>query len=66
MIFFPSLTAFFGFFPTLDTGVYDLVRHPMYAGTALLVVGMLLWLESYAMALLASVPIVLLMVRIPL
>lgn len=48
----------------IDTGVYSVVRHPMYTGTVLLLVGMPLWLESYAAALLASVPIGLLAVRI--
>lgn len=48
----------------IDTGVYGVVRHPMYAGGALLLIGMPLWLESYAAALLASVPIGLIAVRI--
>jgi protein-S-isoprenylcysteine O-methyltransferase Ste14 len=48
----------------IDTGVYGVVRHPMYAGAMLLLVGMSLWLESYAGALLASVPIAVLVVRI--
>src|SRR5437667_12232880 len=34
-----------------DTGVYGLVRHPMYGGAVLLVIGMTLSLESYAAAL---------------
>ncbi|HJY88494.1 MAG TPA: isoprenylcysteine carboxylmethyltransferase family protein [Candidatus Acidoferrales bacterium] len=48
----------------VDTGVYAIVRHPMYAGFIPLTVGMALWLESYAAALLASVPILLIAVRI--
>jgi protein-S-isoprenylcysteine O-methyltransferase Ste14 len=48
----------------IDTGVYGVVRHPMYAGAVLLLVGIPLWLESYAAALLASVPIGTLVVRI--
>jgi protein-S-isoprenylcysteine O-methyltransferase Ste14 len=40
------------------------VRHPMYAGAVPLLVGMPLWLESYAAALLASVPIGTLVLRI--
>jgi protein-S-isoprenylcysteine O-methyltransferase Ste14 len=36
----------------------------MYAGTVLLLIGMPLWLESYATALLASVPMGMLAVRI--
>jgi protein-S-isoprenylcysteine O-methyltransferase Ste14 len=30
----------------IDTGVYGVVRHPMYAGGVLLLIGMPLWLES--------------------
>jgi protein-S-isoprenylcysteine O-methyltransferase Ste14 len=48
----------------VSTGVYGIVRHPMYAGAVLLFIGMPLWLESYAAALLASVPIGMLVVRI--
>ena len=48
----------------VDTGVYGVVRHPMYAGAVLLFVGLPLWLESYASALFASVPIGILALRI--
>ncbi len=48
----------------IDTGVYGMVRHPMYAGAVPLLVGLPLWLESYAAALLASVPIGVLVLRI--
>jgi protein-S-isoprenylcysteine O-methyltransferase Ste14 len=48
----------------IDTGVYGIVRHPMYAGAVLLMIGMPLWFESYAADLLAILPIVVLMVRI--
>jgi protein-S-isoprenylcysteine O-methyltransferase Ste14 len=48
----------------IDTGVYSIVRHPMYAGSALLWVGIPLWLESYPAALLASVPMVMIALRI--
>jgi protein-S-isoprenylcysteine O-methyltransferase Ste14 len=48
----------------IDTGVYSIVRHPMYAGGALLMVGIPLWLESYPAALLASVPIATVALRI--
>lgn len=48
----------------IDTGVYGAVRHPLYAAGILLFVGMPLWLESYAAALLASLPIAVLMVRV--
>jgi protein-S-isoprenylcysteine O-methyltransferase Ste14 len=49
-----------------DTGVYRLVRHPFYAGTPLVLVGLGLWLESYAAALLAVVPTALVVVRLEL
>lgn len=48
----------------IDTGIYRVVRHPMYAGAIPLLAGMALWLESYAGALLAAVPIATLIVRI--
>jgi protein-S-isoprenylcysteine O-methyltransferase Ste14 len=47
----------------IDTGVYSVVRHPMYAGFVPMVVGPALWLGSYAAALLAIVPIAVLAVR---
>ena len=34
----------------IDTGPYAIVRHPMYAGAIPLVLGLPLWLESYAAA----------------
>ncbi len=40
----------------VDTGVYAVVRHPMYSGGILLIIGMPLWLQSYAAALLAIIP----------
>ncbi len=46
------------------TGVYSIVRHPMYAGAVLLMIGMPLWLESYAAGLVAIAPIGLLAIRI--
>jgi protein-S-isoprenylcysteine O-methyltransferase Ste14 len=48
----------------IDTGVYSIVRHPMYAGGALLMVGIPLWLESFPAALLASVPMATVALRI--
>lgn len=48
----------------IDTGPYAIVRHPMYAGALLLLIGLPLWLESVAGVLAALAPIVLLMVRI--
>ena len=47
----------------IDTGIYALVRHPMYSGFVPMVVGPALWLESYVAALLALVPIGVLAVR---
>jgi protein-S-isoprenylcysteine O-methyltransferase Ste14 len=48
----------------VDTGVYSVVRHPMYAGIFLFSAGMALWLESYAGVLAAIVPSSLLALRI--
>ena len=48
----------------VDTGVYGIVRHPFYAGTPLVLVGLGLWLESYTAALFAVVPIAFLVVRL--
>jgi len=41
----------------IDSGVYSKVRHPMYAGAVPFIIGTCLWLGSYAAALLATVPI---------
>src|SRR5262249_13876738 len=48
----------------VDTGVYAVVRHPMYAGFIPMAIGMALWLESYAAAVLAALLIGVLVVRI--
>jgi protein-S-isoprenylcysteine O-methyltransferase Ste14 len=48
----------------VETGVYGVVRHPLYFGVALLLVGVALWLQSYAAAIASIVPIALLVVRI--
>jgi protein-S-isoprenylcysteine O-methyltransferase Ste14 len=48
----------------IDNGLYGVVRHPMYAGAVPLLIGMPLWLESYAGAIFASVPIATLAWRI--
>lgn len=48
----------------VDTGVYAIVRHPMYVGIFCFNVGMALSLESYAAALATIIPIGLLAVRI--
>lgn len=47
----------------VDTGIYTVVRHPMYAGSPFVHLGLSLWLGSYTAALYASLPLVLLMVR---
>jgi protein-S-isoprenylcysteine O-methyltransferase Ste14 len=48
----------------VDTGVYAIVRHPMYAGIVPVMIGMCLWLQSYAGALLVAVPTAILAIRI--
>jgi protein-S-isoprenylcysteine O-methyltransferase Ste14 len=48
----------------VDTGVYSIIRHPFYAGTALVLIGMALWLESFAAALFGLVPIAVILIRI--
>ena len=48
----------------VDTGVYGVIRHPMYAGNPLVNVGLSLWLGSYVAVLFSVIPLVLLMVRI--
>jgi protein-S-isoprenylcysteine O-methyltransferase Ste14 len=48
----------------VDTGIYGVVRHPMYAGNPLVNVGLGLWLGSYSAVLFAAIPLGLLMVRI--
>lgn len=48
----------------ISTGVYGVVRHPMYFGFALLAIGMALWLESFVGAIASCIPIVILAVRI--
>ncbi|MGH7949119.1 MAG: methyltransferase family protein [Candidatus Binataceae bacterium] len=48
----------------IDSGVYSVVRHPMYSSAVLMLIGISLWLESYAAALFSVIPIALLAVRI--
>jgi protein-S-isoprenylcysteine O-methyltransferase Ste14 len=48
----------------VDTGAYGIVRHPMYAGCIPLLVGMCLWLGSYAAALLSLALLALVVLRI--
>jgi protein-S-isoprenylcysteine O-methyltransferase Ste14 len=50
----------------VGTGIYSVVRHPMYAGNPLVNVGLSFWLGSYTGALFAAIPLGLLMVRIEL
>ncbi len=50
----------------VDTGIYGVIRHPMYAGNPLVNVGLSLWLGSYAGVLFAAIPLGLLMARITL
>jgi protein-S-isoprenylcysteine O-methyltransferase Ste14 len=47
-----------------DSGVYALVRHPFYAADPLILVGLALWLQSYAAAICAVVPVSLMLVRL--
>ena len=47
-----------------DSGVYAVVRHPFYAADPLILVGLALWLESYAAALCAVIPVVLMVIRL--
>lgn len=47
-----------------DSGVYAVVRHPFYAADPLILVGLGLWLESYAAALCAVIPIALMVMRL--
>jgi protein-S-isoprenylcysteine O-methyltransferase Ste14 len=48
----------------IDNGVYRFVRHPMYSGAVLLIIGQALWLGSYAGAVAAAGPILVLAARI--
>ncbi len=48
----------------VDTGPYRVVRHPMYAAVIPVMLGMALWLGSYAAALVCVVPIALIALRI--
>jgi protein-S-isoprenylcysteine O-methyltransferase Ste14 len=47
----------------IDTGLYAIVRHPMYSGFAPMAIGPALWLQSYVAALLAVIPIAVLAAR---
>ncbi|MEO7039030.1 MAG: isoprenylcysteine carboxylmethyltransferase family protein [Candidatus Elarobacter sp.] len=48
----------------IASGVYRVVRHPLYAGGLLLTIGLPLWLESYAGALSTLAPIATIVARI--
>lgn len=48
----------------IDTGLYGLVRHPMYLGILVFFIGVALWLESYASLLSLSLVFLLLVARI--
>ncbi len=47
----------------VDTGIYSVIRHPLYAGGSVLLIGMALWLQSYAGALAALILIGTIIVR---
>ena len=47
-----------------DSGPYRVVRHPFYAADPLILVGLGLWLESYVAAVGATVPIMLMVIRL--
>ena len=48
----------------VDTGVYNIVRHPMYSGGLLFLLGMPLWLGSYTATLAFMLAAVLMVTRI--
>jgi protein-S-isoprenylcysteine O-methyltransferase Ste14 len=47
----------------IDTGLYGVIRHPLYAGLILFIVGVPLWLESYAGVLFSAIPIAAIILR---
>ena len=48
----------------VDTGLYGCIRHPLYLGFALYLIGVALWLESYLSALLLFIIFAILLARI--
>lgn len=48
----------------IDTGIYGVVRHPIYAGATPYIIGMPLWLESYTAAIAGLIVVGLIIVRI--
>ncbi|WP_373062652.1 isoprenylcysteine carboxylmethyltransferase family protein [Gemmatimonas sp.] len=47
-----------------DTGVYAIVRHPFYAADPFILMGLGLWLESYAAVLGAVISVALMVLRL--
>jgi protein-S-isoprenylcysteine O-methyltransferase Ste14 len=50
----------------VDAGIYNVVRHPMYSGSPLVLLGLCLWLGSTAAVVCAALPLGLLIVRVQL
>jgi protein-S-isoprenylcysteine O-methyltransferase Ste14 len=50
----------------VTTGIYGIIRHPMYAGNLLVNIGLSFWLGSFTAALFAAIPFALLVARIEL
>lgn len=48
----------------IDTGLYARIRHPLYSGMLPFLVGIALWLESYASVLILPFPLAFLLARI--
>ncbi len=48
----------------VDTGIYSIIRHPFYAGSPLVLLGTGLWLESWTAVLLATIPIMIVTLRL--
>lgn len=48
----------------IDSGPYTVIRHPFYAADPLILVGLSLWLQSYAAVFCAVIPIALMVMRL--
>ncbi|MBA7485177.1 hypothetical protein ES707_20712 [subsurface metagenome] len=48
----------------IDTGLYGRIRHPFYLGLLLFLIGIALWLESYASVLMLPLVFVFLVARV--
>jgi protein-S-isoprenylcysteine O-methyltransferase Ste14 len=48
----------------VKTGIYGIIRHPLYAGVVLILVGVALWLQSPAAAIASVIPIAVVFARI--